>query len=254
MSRQYTVQAHGCGVNSIADLHKHSHLYDFCLFADTGDEKRATYAYMDKFVKPFCEKKGIKFVVIKREESLTNYIKRTGRFPGPMPGSRWCTQDWKIRPMRRFYRKELGATRNNPIREAILFAYDEMYRADRQVFPKYIDQHYPLVDAGITRDACEAIIRQANWPIPPKSSCVNCFFQRKEQVRATARSDPEAFARLVEIEESSPRYEAGYKLFGRKWSVRDIIKQKNLADFGFVKEEPEPDWVTGHCMDGRCDT
>lgn len=255
MSKQYTVQSHGGGVNSVADLIKHHDLYDLVVFADTGDEKKATYVYLDKFVKPFCEKRGIEFIHLTSAESLTSYIERTGRFPGPTKGglgSRWCTTEWKVRQMRRFYVQNLKAHRKtNKIREAILFAYDERYRADRQDHPQYIDRFYPLTEAGITREACYAIIRQARWPIPPKSSCINCFFQTKDQVRAVRRSDPEAFARLMDIEESSPRYKAGYKLFARKWSVREIYEQKNLADFGFV-DEPEPDWVTGSCMDGMC--
>ena len=246
---QYIILSQGGGRNGAACLRKFPELYDFCLFADTGDEKKATYVFLDKYVAPFCEKHGIQFAVLPNVEKLSEYIKRTGRFPSW--NSRWCTTDWKIRPIRRFYRETLKASAKKPVIEHIGFAYDEQWRADRGETPKYIKREYPLIDAGITREGCDAILRQANWPLPPKSSCVGCFYQSKQQVREVSKTDPEAFARLAEIEESSHRYPE-YKLFGRKWTVREIIEQKGLADFGFVKDEPEPDWVSGHCMSGNC--
>lgn len=247
--KQTIVLSQGGGLNGAACIQKYRDLYDICAFANTGDEKIATYVYLDKYIRPFCEKHGIRFVVLSNKEKLPEYIGRTGRFPAW--NSRWCTNDWKIRPLRRFYREELKATARNPVIEHIGFAYDEKWRAGRQKIPKYIKREYPLVDDGITREGCEAILRQANWPIPPKSSCVNCFYQSKKQVRAVAKSDTEAFAKLVKIEEDSHRYPK-YKLFGRRWNVKSIIEQKNLADFGFVDDEPEPDWVSGHCMSGNC--
>lgn len=248
-TRRYIILAQGGGVNGVACLRKRWPEYDFCLFCDTGNEKKATYVYLDKYIAPFCAEKGIEFAILPNTESLTDYIGRTGRFPSWK--SRWCTNDWKIRPIRRFYRHVLGATADNPVTEHIGFAYDEQYRVGRQDTPKYIKREYPLVEDCITRDDCLAIIKQAGWPIPPKSSCINCFYQSKKQVLAVAKSDSEAFAKLVAIEEGSHRYPK-YKMFGRKWNVRSILEQKSLADFGLVDDEPEPEWVTGHCMSGNC--
>ena len=176
----------------------------------------------------------------------SQYIERTGRFPSHR--SRWCTQEWKIRPMRRWYRNELHATRSNPVVEHIGFAHDEAWRASGKQPPQYVRRVTPLIDDHITREGCFGIIRDAGLPIPPKSACTLCFFQTKREVRAACQSDPEAFSKLVTIEEASPRYPQ-YRLFARKWDVRSITEQGRLTDFD---NGGEPGWVTGSCMSGSC--
>src|SRR5436309_2995780 len=97
-----TILSMGGGVNSTALLLMSQP--DIVLFADTGSEKPGTYAYLEKFIKPYCEKKKIPFVTVRREGKskysvwpMHEYWERKARIP--FRKGRETTVMWKLRPL-----------------------------------------------------------------------------------------------------------------------------------------------------------
>ena len=254
--KRFVVLSFGDGVNTVALLILCWREYDFVIFADTGSEKKSTYRYIEEYIIPFCETHGIQFVMVQENEILEEYMKRSGRLPAIM--NRFCTKNYKVAPIQRFYRKVLGATNKHQVVEHIGFTVNEAKRIGRFAGKKYIDRQYPLLDRKITRDGCVKIIQDEGWPIPPKSACDHCFLQTKHAIRQVAAEDPERFQEIIKLEESSPRFPK-YKIFGRKFSARSIIGSHSLDEYyggGSNDDEDEDDdyYKDMACNDSNCFT
>ena len=59
---------------------------------------------------------------------------------------------------------------------------------------------FPLVEKGIGRDNCIEIIKHASWPIPIKSGCFLCPFQRTSQWEKLARVHPDLLKKAIMLE------------------------------------------------------
>ena len=77
---------------------------------------------------------------------------------------------------------------------------------------RYIQNHYPLVDARMTRTACLDWMSSRAFPIPPRSACSFCPFHSDEEWRNLKENHPADFAAAVEFErlliDASTRQEA----------------------------------------------
>jgi hypothetical protein len=136
----------------------------------------------------------------------------------------------------------LGATRKNPILEHIGFSLDESHRAN---FSKkdvlYVKKQYPLLDAKLTRRDCYKIIEDYGWPIPPKSGCDFCMFQKRKTMRILKAEHPERFHKIVDMEKNTFDYPK-HPLIG-VFTLDNLEKNKSLDDFS--DEIAECD--SGHC-------
>jgi hypothetical protein len=56
---------------------------------------------------------------------------------------------------------------------------------------------YPLFEAGIDREGCEALIREAGLPPPPKSACTFCPNNQLEEWVRLRERHPDRFAYAV---------------------------------------------------------
>ena len=65
--------------------------------------------------------------------------------------------------------------------------------------PRYTYE-YPLIDLRLTRQDCIQIIGQANLPIPQKSACWFCPFQKLHEWRTLQQTNPDLFDRGAELE------------------------------------------------------
>ena len=61
---------------------------------------------------------------------------------------------------------------------------------------------FPLIEAGLCRCACEALVRAAGYPVPRKSACVFCPFATRGDFQRLAQVQPKlgtpAFAILLQ--------------------------------------------------------
>ena len=99
----------GAGVQTTALLIKYWERYDHVIFADTGDEMPETYAYISKYIKPFCKEKQIQFLTVRSKSGLTLWEDSMQKRSYPLRMTRQCTKDHKISPIR----KKLRETRSD---------------------------------------------------------------------------------------------------------------------------------------------
>lgn len=190
---------------------------DCAIFADTGAEPRAVYDHLDWLcsgVLPFpvhrvSQGAGLAEVIGKKRPTGQWVHMPIPAFVGGKDGraallNRSCTQDYKIRPIRRKVRELVGLTgRRSPktavVEQWIGISFDEVQRMKDAREP-WIVHRWPLIDLRMTRADCLAWIAQHGYPQPPKSSCTFCPFHDADQWRAT-KADPESWAQAVEMDE-----------------------------------------------------
>lgn len=256
----------GGGVNSTALIiylfERERSLFDemAILFSDTGSEMPETYTHIDKF-DGWLKERGQKVIRIGRPDSLEAYC--LTEKVGPMRQWRWCTDKWKIRPINEWADNELGRPRTH----ILGIASDESHRAKPSP-EKEIVNRFPLVEFGINRQGCEALIANAGigWPVP-KSGCFFCPLMPSAQFVELKKKHPELFERAVEIERRSVEANSGWediieyeddgetpKVVGKKWVVKGLLKHKPLEDIVGCKDKQmglfgfENECDSGHCF------
>ncbi len=215
----------GGGVQSVAVLVLQAQgrvaPYDAFVFANVGEdsENPATLRYLREVIKPFAQAHGIPLVETQKRlrdgslDTLWRMCFRTRRsIPVPArmggngaPGNRSCTANFKIEVVDRWIRVQqypravigLGIT------------VDEYHRArDQQWHAGYGTRRfgflkrreYPLITLRMSRADCKRVIAGAGLPIPPRSACFFCPYQKPSEWVAMRRDQPALFARAVALE------------------------------------------------------
>jgi 3'-phosphoadenosine 5'-phosphosulfate sulfotransferase (PAPS reductase)/FAD synthetase len=229
------------------------------LFSNVGDDSElpATVSYVREVAIPYGKEHGIEVLELRhpREtlyENLTKEGSRSVRIPVRMdngaPGTRSCTDIWKIRVIGRYLRAH-GATPAEPATVGVGFSTDEFHRASNTKDAPYERRIFPLLELGYDRSRCSAAIARAGLPVPPKSSCYFCPFQRPQTWAEKRRDEPDLFWKSVELERTLNRRrdELGkdhvfLTRFGRPLDEAIGEAQQTLFD----AEGPE------ECDDGYC--
>jgi hypothetical protein len=137
---------------------------------------------------------------------------------------RQCTQEWKIRPLRRVIRQWIKGTR--PMKAAILLGIstDEWSRAKTSDV-QYLTHEFPLLDMGMSRKDCQAYLESKGLPVPVKSSCVFCPYQSKSAWRDIGQN-PTDRAIAIAYDESIRHKVKGNPAFVHpdKIPLADILK------------------------------
>jgi hypothetical protein len=176
---------------------------DAAIHADTGHEALGTYTHAARWT-PWLEEHGVKIVTVKAQNtspipgpSATNNMTRKGIWIpayslNPTTGAkgqinRACTDKWKITPVRRFIRTQIGKTSPECVEAQMGISLDEWHRMKTSNV-KYIKNIYPLVDARISRANCVAWLESKGLEVPPKSSCTFCPYHSLETWRVLKRN------------------------------------------------------------------
>jgi hypothetical protein len=116
---------------------------------------------------------------------------------------RKCTADYKIVPIQKKVREIVGIKRAG---KGIVYAKmwigistDECHRM-KPSRVDYIENVWPLIDAGISRRKCGEWMKVNGYPEPPRSACVFCPFHGDAEWRRLKDSEPTEFARAVAFE------------------------------------------------------
>lgn len=185
--------SYGGGVNStaLAILLMRGELPQYepwrIVFADTGEERPETYAYIRDHFEPWLMRHGKKLETVRADETVLERWERK-RMTGNRL-QRGCTIEGKIKPMEKY------VTENGGDFAAQLVGIDagEDHRMPGAV--------RPLVDLGIDRNGCEAIIKAEGLPSPGKSGCWCCPFLRVSEVIKLIKTDPCKFERIARLED-----------------------------------------------------
>ena len=226
----------GGGVNSVAMM---------LMLLDQGDEFEAifvdhetdypeTYEYFDMFQEYLRKlflpqitvlKPDVGTIEKKRFKNLYDYyfFKRIS----PSIFVRSCTDKFKVTPVQKYVR--------TPCFMLIGIDAGEAKRAKISM-KKGIENRYPLIEQEIDRQGCKDIIKSHGLPIPVKSGCYVCPFQRKDQWIELRKKHPDLFCKAVQMEETCKkrRMEEGKKpltLSPTKKSLSSIVDENQLNLF-----------------------
>lgn len=225
---------------------------DAILMADTGSERPETYRYLSEHTYPYATAHGLEIVILgppwrtkSYAEDLERYCLKYHMLPATF--NRWCTDKFKLAAMRRYRTKVMGATVTAPIESWIGISTDEGHRAKLSSDPTEI-KRYPLIELGMSRMDCEAVIAAVGLPPVPKSGCWFCPFRGRHEYQRLKREEPELFARALHMERNAKPNKHGkaryLPMFG---SLESVAMQDEIPGFEEAMGA-EAECVTGVCL------
>ena len=120
-------------------------------------------------------------------------------------GRRQCTDNYKIRPIRKKIREMLGLRRRQRVPSGVGvelwlgISTDEAIRM-KTSRDRWIANRYPLIEAGMSRRDCsDWWAARYDRPLE-RSACVACPFQSRQRWVETKHRWPELFAEAVQID------------------------------------------------------
>jgi len=236
------VLSYGGGVNTTAlmiYLIKKEMPLDMVVFADLGSELPETYEHLE-IAKDYLEKHGIPFKVIKVDVAgggLYEGCERRKVIPSQL--WRWCTRDYKVKPIFRFY-KSLGTH----VYQYLGIDYGEIQRVKKST-ESYVTNLFPLVDAKIDRKGCIDLINKEGLPVPVKSGCFFCPFNNLDRWEYIYKNHKDLFDRAIRLEENSKHFPE-QKLNAHP--LRELNDSFSNGRFILEKEKPEDNLCDGYCM------
>lgn len=241
---------------------------DFAVFADTGDEPRAVYDYLEKVLRPFAAAHGVPVLIAKHDsgKTLSDWVvgrQRQGKHFVTVPlytkndhGERegmlrrQCTREFKLEPITQAVRRHLGYKARQRVRHKVTallgISIDEALRMKPSRVP-WITNRFPLVDGGITRAQCLRIMEEAGFPRPSRSACVYCPYRSDLEWQRMKDDTPQEFARAVAFDE------AIRNMTMRGLEAPGFVHRSctPLAEVDFEPNRDQTDLFTNEC-EGMC--
>lgn len=237
--------SYGMGVDSTAMLvgmHQRGIRPDIIMFADTGGEKKPTYAYLP-IIRAWLKKVGFPDLTVVRYEPTrapyTNLEEKcfaNETLPSLAFGGHSCSLIFKKDQQEKFLSSYPPALRAWERGEKIVVAigYDCGPRDSRRSKIRD-DEHYTyryfLQEWRWDREECERQIVAAGLPIPVKSACSFCPAMRREEVLELKRDEPEKFRRGVAMEINARQGKHGLATtagLGRDWSWLELADREDI--------------------------
>lgn len=180
-----------------------------------------------EYVKMFRRDRPVTIIRPEHEgyESLLDYCK--DRRTVPSRRHRWCTSRFKVRPFNRYV--------SAPCFVHLGIDAGEVHRA-RYASEGRRENRYILIEENINRSGCEEIIKAHGLPIPPKSGCWFCPFQKISQWKKLRQSYPEMFCQAVRMEQrqNEQRAEIGKEPFYMKGKpLQKLVNEAQTVIPGF---------------------
>lgn len=221
----------GGGTNSVAmaiGMVQGREMIDALVFADTGGEKPETYAYIHT-MNLWLRINGYPEIVTVRSDNPHRTLEQECLARNTLPsiafGFKSCSDKWKQQP----FKKWLKTTGWTDVTVCIGFDAGEPHRAKRgdEHKEKYA-KRYPLIEWGMEREECIALIKNMGLPLPGKSACFFCPSSKKHEILALA---PDLQERAIAMERNASVAHT-VKGLGRRWSWESLIAadkaQQNL--------------------------
>lgn len=189
---------------------------DAAIFADTGWEPRAVYDHLDRIEREVARPAGIPILRVSSGNIRNDALDPTHRFASmPLyvlnqdgtPGMtrRQCTGEYKIKPIKRQVRELLGypyparIPRDVFTEQWIGISTDEFHRA-KSADVKYTRNRFPLIELGLSRNDCLALLAEHGLQSTPKSACLGCPYHGNRQWRALRDGSPDEWRDVVEFD------------------------------------------------------
>lgn len=192
--------SYGGGVNSTALLLlMHDLGMDFeAVYVDHGCDWPETIEYVNMLREKYP------ITVIKPEyvrggkrvfNNLYDFCVYANIIPARM--QRWCTASFKVIPLNKYFQP--------PAFIHIGIDASESHRA-KIASDKGLENRYLLIEHGIDRHGCIDLIEKHELPVPIKSGCWFCPFQRIGQWRLLRRKHPDLWCKIISLEKQCIEY------------------------------------------------
>ena len=188
---------------------------DVAIFADTGNEPKAVYTYLNYLsnILPFpifkVRKGNIKDDML-NAKGKSNFVvapfftqnKITGKKGMVM---RQCTNDYKIQPIRIKIRELCNVKKGKHfpkdkyVEQWIGISTDEIGRM-KPARDKYILNRHPLIEAKMSRQDCINYLKKNDILLPEKSACIVCPYHNDSYWHFMKTKRPEEFAEAVDFD------------------------------------------------------
>lgn len=231
---------------------------DFVIFADPQWESKSTYDYIEK-LKPLMAKAGMPLVTRTRgnirDDALSGARFATMPVFTNLDGKggmllRQCTNDYKIQVVMKAIREELGVLKYKRVKQKVDLwlgiSIDESHRMKPSRIG-WMENKYPLIDAGMSRSNCMAYLKRNGFEIPPKSACIGCPFHDDSYWKNMKRKSPDEFEDACQFDEAI-RTNACKK--GSRKS--DIFLHRSLRPLREVKFDDGNLELWGNECEGHC--
>lgn len=235
----------GAGVQSSAMLlmaleGRFNDIPDMAIFADTGWEPRAVYAWLDLLTAEVAPFQIWRTANGNIRENAAPWAKRDGRRYLSIPaflssggmGRRQCTKEFKLVPMQREFRK-MGATHRNPIECWIGISKDEAIR-QKPSRVKFVVNRFPLLEANLTREDCANYLKKRMGSVAPKSSCIGCPYHGDDYWARLRAESPEEFEDACQFDEEI-RDGSGNR--SQQFLHRSLVPLRSIQEFKHENQE-----------------
>ena len=236
---------------------------DVAIFADTGNEPKAVYTYLNYLsnILPFpifkVRKGNIKDDML-NAKGKTNFVvapfftqnKITGKKGMVM---RQCTNDYKIQPIRIKIRELCGVPKGKHfpkdkyVEQWIGISTDEVGRM-KPARDKYILNRHPLIEAKMSRQDCIDYLKKNDILLPEKSACIVCPYHNDSYWHFMKTERPSEFAEAVDFDKQ-------VRTITRKEDEQIFVHRscKPLDEVEFNKKEDDKqlDMFNNEC-EGMC--
>jgi len=234
---------------------------DLAVIADTGREASETWRYNDQVIAPQLRKVGVELIRLPhdfdpaspRKDGQWNtvdvysgkdattvimpmFTKQTGK-PGKLP--KYCSNEWKTRPIDRFIRSR-GFTEG---RLWIGYSADELERLRAFDTRAKWNHWYPLVEKRMRRSDSIKLVEDMGWPTPPRSACWMCPYRSDAEWQHLKSTDPDDFERARRLEVTLQKNDPNVYF-------HNSCKPLDEVDFN----EGQEDMFAKSCASGMCFT
>jgi hypothetical protein len=218
------------------------------IFCDTGFEHQEIYKrieIVEKFIQKF-HRKNFKVHIIKPKaklhdiefDNLPDYIREAKFYPSW--NSRYCTYEFKIKPIDKF----LEQYKDEGVELMIGLNIDEIeMRTGNHGNKEFVKYSYPLADNNFTREKCKTILKYANLlPQFPaymqRGGCIGCYYKSKKEYVAMALINPKEFEIVEKLENDIQDQRDKFYTILDKISMKQI--RENALTMMFNAEEMYP--------------
>ena len=207
------------------------------IFVNHGADWPETYEYFDMF-QVWLKENGHDPITVLKPNRVLNKTTKPVVFDNlysfslhmrmvPSGFRRWCTADFKMKPIIEYI--------ETPCFMLIGIDAGESKRAKISSIGG-VENRWPLIEHDIDRDGCKQIIMEHGLPVPMRSGCFICPFQRQSQWRELRMLHPDLFCKAIALEDANAEYrakkgKAPMTLSQNKKSLRSIVDENQMNLF-----------------------
>lgn len=213
-------------------------------------ERRATFEYVNAWIRPAMRRLGIPFSYASRKKYATKdffggtsgtkplvpaYTNMAGR---PSKLSEFCSGEWKREVAMRWAAEQQGWKKQG-VDNWVGITWEERHRR-RAPRKQWLKPVYPLLDVVPTHvSGCLAAVERVGWPEPPRSRCFHCPNQSDAEWAELTADEWEAACKRDEwVRETDP-----HAYLHRSLTPLHLVTLNPKADDGLF---------SGGCSAGTC--